>query len=86
MNPTELKHFSSAGVDIAFVDVAPAGRDLGEPILLIHGFASNLRINWVDPRWVETLTEAGRRVIAFDNRGHGQSEKLHAPADYRLDL
>ena len=38
------------------------------------------------PRWVETLTEAGRRVIAFDNRGHGQSEKLYAPADYHLDL
>ena len=86
MNPTELKHFSSAGVDIAFVDVAPAGRDLGEPILLIHGFASNFRINWINPRWVETLTQAGRRVVAFDNRGHGQSQKLHAPADYRADL
>jgi pimeloyl-ACP methyl ester carboxylesterase len=40
----------------------------------------------VGPRWVETLTGAGRRVIAFDNRGHGQSEKLYAPADYHLDL
>ena len=86
MNPTELKHFSSAGVDIAFVDIAPAGRDLGEPILLIHGFASNLRINWVTLVGVETLTQAGRRVVAFDNRGHGQSQKLHAPADYRADL
>ena len=82
----ELKHLSSAGVGIAFIDVAPQGHDLGEPILLIHGFASNLRMNWVGPRWVETLTRAGRRVIAFDNRGHGQSEKLYAPADYRADL
>jgi pimeloyl-ACP methyl ester carboxylesterase len=81
----ELRRFSSAGVDIAFVDVKPEGRDRGEPILLIHGFASNHRINWVNPRWVQTLTEAGRRVIAFDNRGHGQSEKLYAPADYRAD-
>jgi pimeloyl-ACP methyl ester carboxylesterase len=81
-----LRHFSSDGVDIAFIDVKPQGRDLGEPILLIHGFASNHRINWVNPRWVETLTAAGRRVVAFDNRGHGQSEKLHAPADYHLDL
>jgi pimeloyl-ACP methyl ester carboxylesterase len=40
----------------------------------------------VGPRWVDTLSDAGRRVIAFDNRGHGQSEKLYAPADYRLDL
>jgi pimeloyl-ACP methyl ester carboxylesterase len=82
----DLRRFSSDGVDIAFIDVKPEGRDLGEPILLIHGFASNHRINWVNPRWVETLTKAGRRVIAFDNRGHGQSAKLYAPADYRADL
>ena len=82
----ELRHFSSDGVDIAFIDVKPQGRDLGVPILLIHGFASNHRINWVNPRWVETLTKSGRRVVAFDNRGHGQSEKLYAPADYQADL
>src|SRR5271155_4840158 len=81
-----LEHFSSDGVDIAFIDVAPQGLDLGVSILLIHGFASNHRVNWVAPRWVETLTQAGRRVVAFDNRGHGQSEKLYAPADYRADL
>src|ERR1700722_12971518 len=82
----ELRHFSSDGVDIAFIDAKPQGRDLNEPILLIYGFASNHRINWVNPRWVTTLTEAGRRVVAFDNRGHGQSEKLHAPGDYYADL
>src|SRR5271163_523761 len=81
-----LEHFSSDGVDIAFIDVAPQADDLGEPILLIHGFASNHRVNWVDPRWVETLAKAGRRVVAFDNRGHGQSEKLYLPADYRAEL
>ena len=82
----ELQRFSSDGVDIAFIDAEPQGRDLNEPILLIHGFASNHRMNWVGPRWVETFTGAGRRVIAFDNRGHGQSQKFYAPADYRLDL
>jgi pimeloyl-ACP methyl ester carboxylesterase len=81
-----LRQFSSQGVDIAFIDAKPQGRDLGEPILLIHGFASNHRINWVSPRWVDTLTGAGRRVVAFDNRGHGQSEKLYASADYHPDL
>jgi pimeloyl-ACP methyl ester carboxylesterase len=78
--------FSSAGVGIAFIDAAPQRRDLDEPILLIHGFASNHRFNWVNPRWVEALAKAGRRVVAFDNRGHGQSDKLHAPEDYRPDL
>jgi pimeloyl-ACP methyl ester carboxylesterase len=81
-----LRHFSSGGVDIAFIDGAPQGHDLGEPILLIHGFASNHRINWVNPRWVETLTQAGRRAVAFDNRGHGESQKLYDPADYHAGL
>jgi pimeloyl-ACP methyl ester carboxylesterase len=81
-----LEHFLSDGVDIAFIDVAPQAHDLGEPILLIHGFASSHRVNWVDPRWVEALAQAGRRVVAFDNRGHGQSQKLYAPADYRANL
>src|SRR6202035_1862949 len=74
------------GVDIPYIAAEPQRRDLNQPILLINGFASNHRMNWVGPRWVETLTGARRRVIAFDNRGHGQSEKLYAPADYRIDL
>jgi pimeloyl-ACP methyl ester carboxylesterase len=81
----EPEHFSSDGVDIAFIDVKPPGDEPGEPVLLIHGFASSHRINWVNPRWVETLVQAGRRVVAFDNRGHGRSEKLHAAADYAAD-
>jgi pimeloyl-ACP methyl ester carboxylesterase len=81
-----MLQFSSDGVQIAFIDIPPDGHDRGEPILLIHGFASNHRINWVNPRWVETLTKAGRRIVAFDNRGHGASEKLYTPSDYRIDL
>ena len=80
-----MKSFLSDGVRIAFVDVAPEAPDLGQPIVLIHGFASNHRINWVNPRWVETLSKAGRRVVAFDNRGHGESEKLYDPEAYRSD-
>jgi pimeloyl-ACP methyl ester carboxylesterase len=81
-----LQELSADGVRIAYIDVAPEGSDLGEPILLIHGFASSHRINWVNPRWVDTLSKAGRRVIAFDNRGHGQSEKLYDPAGYHSDV
>ena len=77
-----VQSFLSDGVRIAFVDVAPEAPDRGEPILLIHGFASNHRVNWVESRWVETLSKAGRRVVAFDNRGHGDSEKLYEPRDY----
>ena len=72
-----MQSFDSDGVQIAYLD-----EGAGEPILLIHGFASNAAINWVDPQWVRTLTQDGRRVIALDNRGHGQSDKLYDPARY----
>ena len=75
-----LEHFLSDGVRIAFIDVAPEGRDLGEPILLIHGFASNHRVNWVNPRWVETLTKAGRRVDRLRQpRSRREREALRRP-------
>jgi pimeloyl-ACP methyl ester carboxylesterase len=57
----------------------------GEPIVLVHGFASTKEINWVYPGWVTTLTRAGRRVIALDNRGHGRSSKFYEPADYHTE-
>jgi len=74
--------FDGPGARIAYLDAPPTGPDLHEPIMLIHGFASTHAVNWVNTLWVKTLTHAGRRVIALDNRGHGQSEKLYAPEDY----
>ena len=76
-----MQHFSSAGVDIAFIDEG-AGLATKPPVLLIHGFASNVTVNWIDPGWVRTLTRAGHRVIGIDNRGHGESEKLYDEAAY----
>ena len=72
-----MPRFLHKDVEIAFLD---EGR--GEPIVLVHGFASNKETNWVAPEWVATLTSVGRRVIALDNRGHGQSTKLYTPAAY----
>lgn len=65
--------------DLAYQDTGP---ETAEPILLIHGFASSVRVNWVSPGWVKTLSEAGYRVIAFDHRGHGASSSSYDPADY----
>ena len=72
-----MQTFDSDGVEIAFIDEGS-----GDPILLIHGFASNVNINWVDTGWVKALTGAGRRVVAIDNRGHGASEKHNNPEAY----
>jgi pimeloyl-ACP methyl ester carboxylesterase len=76
-----MPSFDSDGVEIAFIDEGE-----GEPLLLIHGFASNIAANWMDPGWVRTLTQSGRRVIAYDNRGHGKSDKLYDPDVYGAPL
>ncbi|MBV9519325.1 MAG: alpha/beta fold hydrolase [Hyphomicrobiales bacterium] len=79
-----MEFFESQGAQIAFVDLAPTGEDRDEPIVLIHGFASNYSVNWGSTLWTQTLTRDGRRVIALDNRGHGQSQKFYDPASYSL--
>ena len=61
-------------------------RATGDPVLLIHGFASSVRTNWIEPGWVSLLTGRGFRVVAFDNRGHGESEKLYDRALYSAPL
>jgi pimeloyl-ACP methyl ester carboxylesterase len=77
----DMQRFRHGDVEIAFFDEGD-----GEPIVLVHGFASNAVVNWVNPGWVTTLTRAGRRVIALDNRGHGQSTKVYDPAAYHSDV
>ncbi|MBL8583274.1 MAG: alpha/beta fold hydrolase [Rhizobiaceae bacterium] len=76
--------FHHDGFELAYVDV-PAEGAPGEPVLLIHGFASSHAVNWVGPGWVSTLSKAGYRVVALDNRGHGLSSKSYDPADYYPD-
>ena len=64
------------------VELACLDEGEGPPIVLVHGFGSSKEVNWVQPGWFTTLKGAGRRVIALDNRGHGQSTKLYDPAEY----
>lgn len=54
----------------------------GPPVVMVHGFASNAHVNWVNPGWFKTLGEAGYRTIALDNLGHGQSDKSVEATDY----
>lgn len=72
-----MKHFRHGAFELAYMD-----KGTGEPVLLIHGFASNARVNWEAPGWIHTLNDAGYRTLAIDNRGHGHSTKSHNADDY----
>ena len=80
-----MQAFDSAGVRIAFIDEGPSV-PRGLPVVLVHGFASTHAVNWVNTLWVRTLTQDGRRVVALDNRGHGESGKPHDPALYATPI
>jgi pimeloyl-ACP methyl ester carboxylesterase len=53
----------------------------GDPVILVHGWGSSIKHNWVNTGWVETL-DARRRVVSLDVRGHGESDKPHDQAVY----
>ncbi|MGA2287445.1 alpha/beta fold hydrolase [Bradyrhizobium sp.] len=74
-----MPSFHNGAVEIAYLDEGE-----GDPILLVHGFASTSNVNWVYPAWVSELKKNRRRVIAFDNRGHGASTKLYDPEAYHI--
>lgn len=63
-----------------------AGEALGEcarpPVVLVHGFASSRRTNWSSPGWYRAFGEAGFSLIAFDQRGHAESDVSYEPEDY----
>lgn len=74
-----MPSFHNGDVDIAYLDEGD-----GDPIVLVHGFASSKAVNWIYPTWVSELRKNGRRVIALDNRGHGESSKLYDPEQYHI--
>ena len=75
-----MPSFSTADGEFAYLDKGD-----GQPVVLVHGFASSARVNWLDTGWMDWLIQAGYRAIALDNRGHGDSVKLHHVEDYHLD-
>ena len=61
-----MNSFNSDGIEIAYVDEGE-----GEPILLIHGFASNLVANWIDPGWIahSSTPGAGSSLLTIAGMG-----------------
>jgi pimeloyl-ACP methyl ester carboxylesterase len=74
---SDLFATSQDGIRIAY-----AAEGEGPPVLLIHGFASSREQNWGSTGWIDRLARDGFRVVSFDCRGHGASDKPHDPAAY----
>ena len=75
-----MASFTSDGVHIAYDDIAPPGAE--RTIVLIHGFVSNRNEGWKRTGWYTAFERRHMRVIALDQRGHGESAKLYEPQAY----
>lgn len=69
------KYFVSDGVRIRYID-----QGTGEPIILLHGLGGSVE-SWSTVGILQDLA-SDHRVIAFDARGHGKSDKPHDPKLY----
>ena len=72
--------FDSDGVQIHYTDTGE-----GDPLVLIHGFAMNLK-RMESAGVVDGLAERGYRVLAIDARGHGESGRPQDPAAYGEEI
>jgi pimeloyl-ACP methyl ester carboxylesterase len=57
----------------------------GEPVLLIHGFPTNARLQWMTSGVFKALAR-DHRVIAMDVRGLGESGKPSDPKKYGTEM
>jgi pimeloyl-ACP methyl ester carboxylesterase len=74
------KFFDSSGVQIRYIE-----QGTGEPVVLIHGYASSIERSWIEPGVLPNLAR-DHRVIAFDLRGHGKSGKPKDPKAYGTEM
>ncbi|AWB90634.1 alpha/beta hydrolase [Salinibacterium hongtaonis] len=74
---------SSDGLKLATYDFGDLD---APPVVALHGFAASALVNWQVTGWIRDLTRAGHRVIAVDQRGHGQSDKPYDPERYTMEL
>lgn len=72
----DMKQIKANGITINYEDRGPAD---GKPLLLVCGYTSTM-MSWPIPL-LEGLKEAGFRVIRFDNRDVGHTEKLKGVPD-----
>ncbi|RAK60643.1 alpha/beta hydrolase [Phenylobacterium hankyongense] len=74
-----VKHAAVNGLDMAYYEAGPRE---GVPIVLCHGFPE-LAFSW--RHQIKALADAGRWVIAPDQRGYGLTSGPQAVADYDME-
>jgi pimeloyl-ACP methyl ester carboxylesterase len=72
----DMKTIKANGITINYEDCGPAD---GRPLLLVNGYTSTM-MSWPLPL-MDGLKERGFRVIRYDNRDVGKSEKLKGIPD-----
>ncbi len=78
------KYFSHDGLTLSYLDNEQASSSI--PVVMLHGFTASAENNWLESGWIKQFTQAGRRVLAFDARGHGHSEKPYDSRFYPSDI
>ncbi|HSK22555.1 MAG TPA: alpha/beta hydrolase [Egicoccus sp.] len=68
------------GVGLAVVEVGAAG---APAVVVAHGVGSSAR--FVLAAFAGPVLAGGRRLVAFDQRGHGASDPVREPARHTLD-
>jgi pimeloyl-ACP methyl ester carboxylesterase len=73
------RFFDSHGVKLYYVE-----QGAGEPVVLLHGRTTNVDL-WSATGVLQHLTTS-YRVVAFDARGHGKSDKPHDAKQYGREM
>ena len=73
--------FVSDGLTLAYDDLVPQGGH-ERTVVLVHGFASNRNEGWKRTGWYQAFDRRRIRMVAIDQRGHGESAKPHEASAY----
>lgn len=77
----ESQEFDSDGVTLRYVIGGS-----GETVILLHGFSGSAEGLYIKPGTFDALVDAGYRVVALDQRGHGLSERLYDADSYGMNM
>ena len=78
----EDRTFDADGTALRYI----AAGDGGATVVLLHGFSGSAEGLYIQPGTFDALIDAGFRVVALDQRGHGKSDKPHAASAYGREM